>query len=820
MSKENADLLLREAMRSGITDKRELALFMGQMQHESTNFGRMTENLNYKPERLLAIFGPENSPPNGRNGLNTIEEARAITAGGQESVGNAVYGGAWGAKNLGNTQEGDGWTYRGRGFTQLTGREAYETMGNKLGVDLVNNPNLAAEPEIAAKIAVQYWKDRVVSTGRLEPGGDEVRRVTIGINGGTNGLADRRETTKEWERKIDQGYLEQLGKIQPNPGGQGQSPGGGQSTKPADAMADGVLERGEKGPAVKAMQEQIIKAGITQVNGKPFTADSDFGQQTEAAVREYQRTRGLKVDGEAGPDTLKALRENAPAKAQPNPEPTSPTQGNGLNWPAPGNFKINDADKPGEGHGEFGTSRGGGTRTHKGVDIEGKVGDPIESFRPGTVIAVKPNNGAAGNMVTIDHGNGLTSTYMHLDKINAKVGQKVPEDIEVIGTMGRTGNTPKAGDTHLHFEIRQNGVAVDPMPYLKGAKDLDSPAAAKTELKQGDKGAQVEQLQTRLSDLGYTDAAGNKLKPDSDFGGRTKQAVEQFQRENGLQVTGVADKDTMRLVDKGMTRHAAADGELKPGEKGPDVRGFQTSLNELGYKGADGKPLKVDGEYGGNTQAAVSAFQKANGMPETGIADKATLDKVGESLTRKEQMERAPQERAPVQPAPDRPTSATGHETPVDRTPREPAAPTPQTPQINDPKHPDNKLYTQALSNLEQLGPNGGFKSRDEMERAAASVAADAKMTGLTQIDHIKPSKNGEGLIAIQGNDPWAPEAKRSFIDMSQATTQSIDQSTRMADAKKPEQTNAQQPNQQRMDGIDTPVQKDDTQTKPKSVMV
>ncbi|MCC7249451.1 MAG: peptidoglycan DD-metalloendopeptidase family protein, partial [Lysobacter sp.] len=298
---------------------------------------------------------------------------------------------------------------------------------------------------------------------------------------------------KYWDTKYRNISIPEVG-VQPlGQGGQGQTPGGGGQTpgggtRPADPMADGVLERGEKGPAVKTMQEQLIKAGITQVNGKPFTADSDFGQQTEAAVREYQRTRGLKVDGEAGPDTLKALRENAPAKTQPSPEPATPTptQGNGTNWPAPGNFKINDADKPGEGHGEFGTSRGGGVRTHKGVDIEGKVGDPIESFRPGTVIAVKPNNGAAGNMVTIDHGNGLTSTYMHLDKINAKVGQKVPEDIEVIGTMGRTGNTPKAGDTHLHFEIRQNGVAVDPMPYLKGAKDLDSPAAAKTELKQGD----------------------------------------------------------------------------------------------------------------------------------------------------------------------------------------------------------------------------------------------------------------------------------------------------------------------------------------------
>lgn len=577
------------------------------------------------------------------------------------------------------------------------------------------------------------------------------------------------------------------------------------------AISDGSFTRSDTRPH---LLNNVSSRDIQQITGMSMDEFKKLPdkQMAETFVKYWDtKYRNISIP-EVGVQPLgQGGQGQSPGGTGQSPKPAQ----NESNWPAPGNFKINDADKPGEGHGEFGTSRGGGTRTHKGLDIEGKVGDPIESFRPGTVIAVKPNNGAAGNMVTIDHGNGLTSTYMHLDKIHAKVGQKVPEDIEVIGTMGRTGNTPKQGDTHLHFEIRQNGVAVDPMPYLKGAKDLDSPAAAKTELKHGDKGAQVEGLQNRLNELGYTDAAGKKLKPDSDFGDRTQQAVEQFQRENGLKVTGVADKETLRLVDKGMTRHAAADGQLQPGEKGPDVRGFQTSLNELGFKGADGKPLKVDGDYGDNTKAAVAAFQKANGLPETGVADRTTLDKVGESLTRKEQTERTTPERTPAQ--------TTGHEQPVDRTPREPAAPTPQapqTPQINDPKHPDNKLYTQAVANLEQMGPNGGFKSREEMERAAGALAADAKLSGLTQIDHVTRSKNGEGLIAVQGADPWAADAKRAFIDANQAANQPVDQSTRMADSKKPEQTNAQQPNQPRMDGVDSPVQKDETQTKPKSVMV
>ncbi len=650
---------------------------------------------------------------------------------------------------------------------------------------------------------------------------DDVERITGMTKDEFRKLPDKQMAenfVKYWDTKYQNISIPEVGVKPLSQGGQGQSPGGGgQSPKPTDPMADGVLERGEKGPAVKSMQEQLIKAGITQVNGKPFTADSDYGPQTEAAVREYQRTRGLKVDGEAGPNTLEALKNNMPPKTPGAPDQT---QGNGVNWPAPGNYKINDADKPGEGHGEFGTSRGGGVRTHKGVDIEGKVGDPIESFRPGTVVAVKPNNGSAGNMVVIDHGGGVTSTYMHLDKIHAKVGQKVPEDIEVIGTMGRTGNTPKAGDTHLHFEIRKDGVAVDPMPYLKGAKELDGPGKPSdpaAPLKQGDKGASVEQLQTRLNDLGYTDAAGNKLKPDSDFGGRTKQAVEQFQRENGLNVTGVADKDTMRLVDKGMTRHAAADGDLKPGEKGPDVRGFQTNLNELGFKGADGKPLKVDGEYGGNTQAAVSAFQKANGLPETGVADKATLDRVGQQVKLDPKVDVDGRVTGVVPPGTPRTEQTTNQ--PVVNQPvvNQPVVNPPATergPLINDAKHPDNKMYTQAVSTLEQMGPSGGFKSRDELERAAAALAADAKLTGLTQIDHVTRSKNGEGLIAIQGLDPWASDAKRAFIDTNQATNQSIDQSTKMADTKQPEPIRNQEPSR-----IQDAPQDESLTTKPRTML-
>lgn len=68
-----------------------------------------------------------------------------------------------GRNDLGNTQSGDGAKYHGRGFIQLTGRYNYRKMGERIGIDLENNPDLALRPEIAAKILAAFFKDRGVA---------------------------------------------------------------------------------------------------------------------------------------------------------------------------------------------------------------------------------------------------------------------------------------------------------------------------------------------------------------------------------------------------------------------------------------------------------------------------------------------------------------------------------------------------------------------------------------------------------------------------------------------------------------------------------
>lgn len=189
-AKQRANLLLSEAVNAGITDKTELANFMGQSEHESQGFNRMTENMSYSSSRLLEVFP-------GRNGMKTKADADAIAAGGQKSIANHVYGGKWGKDNLGNTMPNDGWNYRARGFKHLTGRTNYTEASKATGYDLVNSPELAAQPEIAAKVATWYWQSRVPKEDRKN-----VTAATKKINGGYNGLADRKRRAGKWDKKL------------------------------------------------------------------------------------------------------------------------------------------------------------------------------------------------------------------------------------------------------------------------------------------------------------------------------------------------------------------------------------------------------------------------------------------------------------------------------------------------------------------------------------------------------------------------------------------------------------------------------------------
>lgn len=94
-----------------------------------------------------------------------------------------------GRKDLGNTQAGDGRKFCGRGLFQLTGRANYASMSKKLGIDLVKEPEQAADPSVALRIACEYWSSRKLN-GLADA--DDIVGITKKINGGTNGLQSRK----------------------------------------------------------------------------------------------------------------------------------------------------------------------------------------------------------------------------------------------------------------------------------------------------------------------------------------------------------------------------------------------------------------------------------------------------------------------------------------------------------------------------------------------------------------------------------------------------------------------------------------------------
>ncbi|MDN3460878.1 glycoside hydrolase family 19 protein [Rhodococcus sp. APC 3903] len=92
-----------------------------------------------------------------------------------------------GRSDLGNTQPGDGVKYKGRGAIQITGRDNYTQMGRDLGVDFVNNPELAATPAYAFETAAWFWTSHDVNSAADQG----IEAATLIVNGGDHGLAER-----------------------------------------------------------------------------------------------------------------------------------------------------------------------------------------------------------------------------------------------------------------------------------------------------------------------------------------------------------------------------------------------------------------------------------------------------------------------------------------------------------------------------------------------------------------------------------------------------------------------------------------------------
>lgn len=253
-----------------INTAQRVAGFVAQCAHESGDFKRLEENLNYSEKALNAVFGRYFGAAPKRN---AAEYARN-----PEKIANYVYMDEFRKYKMGNVNEGDGWLFRGRGLKQLTGRNNYEAFGKTVGMTAEEAADYVATEQGAIESACWFWYKAKCNT--FADNGDIVG-MSKRINGGTIGLEDR---VRRWNEA-----LEILGAPAPAPA---------EISEDVEDIIDdiGVLRKGSRGDGVKIMQEAL---GIT--------ADGAFGPGTERALKEWQAANGLTADGIAGPATFAKL---------------------------------------------------------------------------------------------------------------------------------------------------------------------------------------------------------------------------------------------------------------------------------------------------------------------------------------------------------------------------------------------------------------------------------------------------------------------------------------------------------------------------------
>ncbi len=151
------------------------AAFIGQCAHESMNFTKLEENMNYSAEGLMKTW-PSRFP--------TLESAKPYHRN-PEKIANKVYAGRMGN---GPEETGEGWLYHGRGLIQLTGKDNYTLAGDALNMDFIHSPDYVLVPKYAALTAGWFWNKRNLNK---EADAKDFTGMTKKINGGVLGLDDR-----------------------------------------------------------------------------------------------------------------------------------------------------------------------------------------------------------------------------------------------------------------------------------------------------------------------------------------------------------------------------------------------------------------------------------------------------------------------------------------------------------------------------------------------------------------------------------------------------------------------------------------------------
>jgi putative chitinase len=231
----------------GLTSDLLIAHAMAQFSHECGAGTEVVENLNYSAEGLMKTWP------------SRFDAAKAARfAHDQERIANEVYNGRMGNRPGAD----DGWKYRGRGGSQVTGRNGYAELGEKVDLKLVDEPDLVNNPQHFLECAVA---DFIICKCLPFAAHDDVSGVTFHLNGGFIGLQERTAWLARWKAALTGG------------------------------AAHGTVW----------VQQSLNKLGAEP----PLIVDGSFGLATVAAVKAFQQKKGLDVDGKVGPQTVAAIEQ-------------------------------------------------------------------------------------------------------------------------------------------------------------------------------------------------------------------------------------------------------------------------------------------------------------------------------------------------------------------------------------------------------------------------------------------------------------------------------------------------------------------------------
>lgn len=278
-------MLLTTAVEAGITSPSELANLMAQGSVESDGYTSMYEGVIYRDADRLIRKVHSAIERFTRSEIEAAVESRDPV-----SLATILYEKR---SDLGNTEAGDGFKFRGRGVFQITGRRNYTAYGNEIGINLVDDPDLAADPEAAAKIAVAFWKRVVPVASRRDP-----LEAGKKINGGDNSADERVAEAHRWSAFITEDLVRDIQR-------------GILNVDALTAMGDvrGDAEREAERVATIALQRGLNQLGYRDAHDRSLVEDGAYGRGTRAAVTAFQRDHGLHPDGIAGPRTLAAIDE-------------------------------------------------------------------------------------------------------------------------------------------------------------------------------------------------------------------------------------------------------------------------------------------------------------------------------------------------------------------------------------------------------------------------------------------------------------------------------------------------------------------------------